>query len=79
MLVDMERMPDDPLDANGFGIVSQWAIDAPGEDFRQQALVWYLQSHHFAAANRMPWPARYLLIVIRFPLIPRRFVLARRI
>ena len=51
MLVDMERMPDDPLEAKGFGIVSQWAIDALGEDFRQQALAWYQQYHHLAAAK----------------------------
>ena len=51
MLVDMERMPDDPLEANGFGIVSQCAIDALGEDFRQQALAWYRQYHHLAAAK----------------------------
>ena len=51
MLVDMERMPNDPLEAKGFGIVSQWAIDALGEDFRQQALAWYQQYHHITATK----------------------------
>ena len=51
MLVDMERMPDDPLESKGFGIVSQWAIDALGENFRQQALAWYQQYHHITATK----------------------------
>jgi N-formylglutamate amidohydrolase len=47
-LVDMERMPDDPLESKGFGIVSQWAIDGLGEEFRKQALHWHLEYHRSA-------------------------------
>ena len=47
-LVDMERMPDDPLESKGFGIVSQWAIDGLGEDFRKQALLWHQEYHRMA-------------------------------
>ena len=47
-LVDMERMPDDPLESKGFGIVSQWAIDGLGEEFRKQALRWHLEYHRSA-------------------------------
>jgi N-formylglutamate amidohydrolase len=49
MLVDMERLPDDPLESNGFGIVSQWAIDWLGEEFRQVALEQYNAYHAYAA------------------------------
>ena len=48
-LVDMERMPDDPLESKGFGIVSQWAIDGLGKEFRKQALNWHLEYHRSAA------------------------------
>ena len=47
-LVDMERMPNDPLEEQGFGIVSQWAIEVFGEDFRKQAMRWYLEYHRLA-------------------------------
>lgn len=47
-LVDMERMTDDPLEEKGFGIVSQWAIDGLGEEFRKQALCWYNEYHRLA-------------------------------
>ena len=49
MLVDMERLPDDPLESNGFGIVSQWAINWLGEEFRQVALEQYNAYHAYAA------------------------------
>ena len=48
MLVDMERIPDDPLKAKGFGIVSQWAVDGLGDVFHQQALSWYEEYHRLA-------------------------------
>ena len=48
LLVDMERMPDDPLEAQGFGIVSQWVIDWLGEDWRTQALKQYNAYHDYA-------------------------------
>ena len=48
ILVDMERMPDDPLEAKGFGIVSKWALDLYGEAFRKQALCWYIEYHRSA-------------------------------
>ncbi len=47
-LVDMERMPNDPLEEKGFGVVSRWAIDGLGEDFRRQALRWHLEYHRLA-------------------------------
>ena len=47
-LVDMERMPDDPLESKGFGIVSKWAIEGLGEEFRKQALRWHLEYHRSA-------------------------------
>jgi N-formylglutamate amidohydrolase len=48
MLVDMERLPNDPLEPNGFGIVSQWAINWLGEDYRQVALEQYRAYHEEA-------------------------------
>lgn len=47
-LVDMERMTDEPLEAQGFGIVSKLALDLYGEAFRKQALCWYKEYHRSA-------------------------------
>ena len=41
MLIDMERLPNDPLEAKGFGIVSQWALDWYGISFRERAMSLY--------------------------------------
>lgn len=45
MLVDMERMYNDPLEKDGFGIVSQLAINWLGEEFRPLALKLYDEYH----------------------------------
>ena len=41
MLVDMERLPNDPLESKGFGIVSRWALDWYGVSFRKRAMSLY--------------------------------------
>lgn len=51
LLVDMERMPNDPLEAKGFGIVSQWAIDWLGESWRELAIKQYHAYHDYAAKS----------------------------
>lgn len=48
MIVDMERMPNDPLEDKGFGIVSQWALDWYGEEFRTRAMELYSNYHRWA-------------------------------
>lgn len=45
VLVDMERMPDDPLEGKGFGIMSKWALDWLGMDYRTRALMDYAAYH----------------------------------
>ena len=50
LLVDMERLPNDPLEEKGYGIVSKWAIEWLGEASRARWMSYYNGHHEHGAS-----------------------------